>query len=601
MNALLTLGLLAQLGGALPADSVEALRERALRAEARFERLSRQLAPLSWSNFTGSDCDEIVGRFCLRFDSTGVRPPALDHEAARVVDARREAVETLRRYFSAAPGDRSAAGPLVRLLIRDGRAGEGASAAGAYAVLSGDTAWGELLQGLAWHWAGDGTRAERHFIAALGALSDEERRAWLDPAWLLDPGERRIVRGLGAQERAEYERKLWLVMDPFWYTPANERWNEHMGRNVEARLLADVPVVAGMLRWGRDLDELTIRYGTPVRKARQRGSDMAGGGMVEYWDTAQRTYAPARLTRGLPYPPDPGERPILYAARARSGYTMHGVDRVLEPAHQVTRFLRGDTVLLRVDAAMQYTAGATAGAERTGTGIDSTAAPPVRGHADSTAHPVRAGLFVYDSAFTRRAGVTGTARLDGDTARISLLVAVRPGHLIYSAEMMGDSASPAGRARYALDARIPPSGPIASDLLIARPFDSADSPDRPDDRRLAPFEHLVFRPGDTLGIFAEAYRLRAGSVIGVEVALESAGRPSLLGRFARWIGRGLGWVEPGDDPRVSWHGEAEDRRYVIALNVPLPADRAGLHDLVLQVTDQATGAVTESRRRILIR
>ncbi|MGH7448571.1 MAG: hypothetical protein ACRELT_13465, partial [Longimicrobiales bacterium] len=182
MPALLSLGLIAQLGSALPPDSIETLRDRARSAESRFERLARQLAPVSWGGSRSySECDEIVGRFCVWFDSTSVRPPSLGTEAGRIVDARREAVEALRRYFSAAPSERAAAGPLVRLLIRDGRAREAASAAGAYTALSGDTLWGELLQGLAHHRAGSGVRAERHFVAAVAALSVEERRRWLDP------------------------------------------------------------------------------------------------------------------------------------------------------------------------------------------------------------------------------------------------------------------------------------------------------------------------------------------------------------------------------------------------------------------------------------
>src|SRR5690606_10593827 len=116
-----------------------------------------------------------------------------------------EAVEAVRRYFSAAPSERSAAGPLVRLLIRDGRAREAASAAGAFAALSGDSIWGELLQGLARHWAGAGREAERHFIAALSRMDADEQRSWTDPQWLLDPAERRRVRRLSPHKRSEYE------------------------------------------------------------------------------------------------------------------------------------------------------------------------------------------------------------------------------------------------------------------------------------------------------------------------------------------------------------------------------------------------------------
>lgn len=577
VQALLTFGLMAQLGAALPPDSVDALRDRARSAEARFERLARRLAPVSWSAGYGQDCDEIVGRFCLTYDSGESRPPALDSEAATVVDARREAVEALRRYFSAAPHELSAAGPLVRLLILDGRAREAASAAGAFAALSGDTLWGELLQGLARHRAGAPTTAERHFIAALGRLDDAERRRWLDPSWLLNPDERRVLRRMTPDERSQYERKLWLLMDPFWLTPGNESWNEHIGRHVEAHLLAEVPRVQGMLSWGRDLEELTIRYGTPSMRARQLDAPgrAPADGMIEYWDTAARAFAPARLSEGVDAPPDPGVKPPLYAETARTSYAFQNVASVVELTHQITRFVRGDSVLLRVDAAMPWSR--------------------------ESGGPPRAGAFVYDTAFTRRFTDTDIARIDRDSARATLLVATPPGRIVYSAEMLGDSAAAAGRARYAIDALIPDTGPIVSDLLISPPFAPGDAPDRLDHPNLRPVQSLIFGPGDTVGIYAEVYRLPPGRAVDVEVALESAGRPSLLGRLARWIGRGLGIIKPADDPRVGWRGEPDDSRHVVALNVPLGGDRDGLHDLVIVVTDPVTGERTEGRRRILIR
>lgn len=595
MHALLSLGLVAQLGAALPADSIDTLRDRARNAEARFERLSRQLAPLSWGGSFGTDCDEIVGRFCLSFDSMTTRPATLGVEAGRIVDARREAVEAIRRYFSAVPADRRAAGPLVRLLIRDGRAAEAASGAGAFAALSPDTLWGELLQGLAHHWAGDGVRAERHFIAALGRMPEQERRHWLDTSWLLDHNERSTVRRLADHERADYERRFWLLMDPLWMTAENERWNEHIARHVEARLLADVPTVAGMVRWGADMDQLTIRYGTPTMRARQDAPTpmMERTGMIEYWDTAQRAYAPARLSRGVAVQPPPGERPFLYAASARSAYALQNVGRMVELDHQATRFLRGDSVVLRVDAAMPLH-----GERATDTAsIRAPEAMSVPAEGSGRSIP-RAGVFVYDSAFTRRLSATGPAVLDGDTVRFALFAGAPAGPLVYGAEILGDSLAAAGRARYAIETPFPESGIALSDLLITRRFSPGESADGMNDPRLRPFTRLIFVPGDTIGIYAEVYRTSRSGAVDIQVALEAAGRPSLPGRFARWLGRSLGLIEPSEDPRVGWRGEATDARYVIALNVPLLEGRDGLFDLVVRVTDPSTGEQAEARRRI---
>ncbi|HEX6309194.1 MAG TPA: hypothetical protein VFZ69_13445 [Longimicrobiales bacterium] len=566
MHHLLTLALSAQIGVGLPADSIETLRSRARSAEARFERLTRQLAPVVWTLSSGTDCDEIVGRFCLRFDST-TTPPAAP-EAGRAVDARREAVEAVRRYFSAAPAELRAAGPLVRLLVNDQRPGEAVSGAGAFAALSGDTLWGDLLLGYANHWAGVDSAAERHFIAALARMTEQERAAWLDIARLLDPDERGRVRRLPPEARAEYDRRFWLMADPFWMTAANERWAEHLSRGVEARLLAEVPLVGGMTRWGRDLDELTIRYGTPSSRARVGGSTPLRTGMIEYWDTVSRAYDPVRSSDVFRGPPLPGTRAPLYAAAARTAYALQIVERVVEPDHQVSRFLRRDSVILRVDAAVP---------------VPVTVAAP------------RIALLAFDSAFTRRSATFGRARSDGDTARFTLTLGVPHGRTVYSVELLADSVLGA-RARYSLDTRLPDSGPVVSDLLVTLPFEAAVLPDRFDDRRLRPRTSLVVEPGDTLGVYAELYRL-SGAPLEIELALERSGGPSLLRRFGRW----LGLLDAGDAPRVGWRTEAAEDRHVIALNLPLDDERSGLHDLVLRVTDRSTGQRAESRRQILIR
>lgn len=305
--------------------------------------------------------------------------------------------------------------------------------------------------------------------------------------------------------------------------------------------------------------------------------------MIEYWDTAQRAFAPARLSRGVAAQPSPGERPVLYAASARSGYALQTVDRILELDHQATRFLRGDSIVLRVDAAMPLVADTSS--SRTS---DSIAGRAV----------ARAGVFVYDSAFTRRTSSTGPTVADGDSVRFSLFAGAPAGAIVYSAEILGDSLAAAGRARYAIHTPFAESRLALSDLLITRRFPTGESADGIDDPRLRPFTSLIFLPGDTIGIYAEVYRRGRTGVLDIQVALEDAGRPSLPGRLARWLGRSLGLIEPREDPRVGWRGEATAARYVIALNVPLLDGRDGLYDLVVRVTDPATGEQTEARRRI---
>jgi hypothetical protein len=568
-------------GRAAAADTVRRLRNQARSAEAAFERLARRRAPVTWGGGYGTSCDEIIGRFCLRYDSTGTSSRPTDEEVGAVIDARRAAIEAQRRYFSIAPHERDAAGPLVRLLLVDDRPSEAVSAALTFAALSPDTLWGELLQGLAHQAAGNADAAQQHYARAVLRMPDDMRRQWTDPHWLLDPREQRAVRRLPPGERHEYERRFWLLADPLWLTAPNERWIEHMTRRVQARLHSEVPRVSGMNPWGRDLDEITIRWGLPTTRSQVLGNRPgAESSFIEYYDTAQRAFAPERLlTAGVPEPPLPGDPAAIYAARARSVIALPNISRVVDLPHQVTRFLAGSDVVVRVDGLVP--------------------SPP-----DSLARqPVQLGLFVYDSALTRRSRSVRAELWTPDSLHVALWTRAPAGQLIYSIEALDTAADFAARARYALSAFVPESGPVVSDLLIGAAFEEGELPDRRDHPGLRPLPVLEVARGSVIGVYAEVYRLAdAGpDALRVEFSLEPADSPGLLSQFARWLGRAAGLVQPQADPRVAWQAGSEDAVHPLALNLPLDPGRRGRHVLILRVTDVATGVTTESRRVLLVR
>jgi len=572
IHAVIAGALLLQAGGSLPADSIESLARRARTAESRFERLSRSLAPPTFSS-GGGRCDEIVGRFCLRFDSIAV-PPA-DAEAAPVVAARREAVETLRRYFGAAPGARAAVGPLVRLLVLDGRPAEAASAAEAYGILSPDTLWAALLTGFAQHAAGRDSLAEEQFRRALAHMPLAEAADWQKPDWLLEPGERNRRRRLTDSGRADYDRRFWLHADPFWLTPQNEMRINQLSRRVESRLLSQVQTVAGMLSWGADLDELTARYGIARTRARLAGVGMGSPEMIEYYDTTQRAFAAASMRTGFAEPPLPGEKPGMYAAAARSAYVFAGASRVLHLDHQVTRFVRDGAVLLRVDGVVRR---------------DSVLASDAG----------LAGLIVYDSTLSFRREMMASLRWVHDSAQVSLAVAVPQGRVIYSAEALDRTSRAASQARYTLDARIPATGAVLSDLLVCRPHAAGSEPHAQEDGALHALPSLVVTAGDTLGLFAEIYR--AGSAVELEISMSPADPASMLGRAARWIGRTTGMTEESAYPRVAWRmTDVDGAMEPVALNLPMDRRLSGLVRVELKVTDSTSGQVTRTERVLLVK
>jgi hypothetical protein len=555
----------------IAADSAEALRKLARKAERQYEYLMRSRAPVRHGSPTpASHCDEIVGRFCLTYDSGEKRrpEPAIPGE---VIVARQEAVEALRRAFAALPGELNTAGPLLRYLIEDGRAAEAVSAARTFNWASGDTAWGPFLEGYALHAAGEDTLAEVRFDEALARLPHGERRRLERVSELLSPKEQGIYGRLKEAEQRAYEEALWRLADPLYLTPGNERRAEHLARHVWSRLLGVAPVVSRMSHWGDDLEQLTLRYGVPTSRERLLGwmwSLQSSESMIEYYDREQLAYVPETLrSEGFPPTPPPGEKWPLDNTRARSGYHPSTFRRLVPLDHQLTRFPSGASVVLRLDGAL----------------------PP-----DSLSRggeSFQSGLFLLDESYRPTGERRGAARLAGDTALVSYETTLSPGHYVYSLEVLEEETRLAGRARYAVELpHLLPDGLALSDPLVAYPYGSAPLPAGRQDGRLRPRASLTLSPGDTIGLYAEAHNLHAGSDrmahYQVELRVGAAAEPSVLARAVGWLGRKLGLAKPEATPRLAWEGEAPARAAaVLAVDLPLQDLKPGLYAIELTVSD----------------
>lgn len=569
-------------------DSAQALRELAHRAEWSYEYLLRSLAPVRRGYSSGSQrCDEIVGRFCLTYESSGGHRPDTA-VAGKVISARQQAVEMLRKAFAALPGELTTAGPLLRYLIEDGRAEEAVAAARTFAWATADSAWSELLLGYALHAAREDSVAEEHFARGLARLAEKERRRIQDISYLLDGKERSIYRKLDESERLAYEEALWRLADPLYLTPGNERYAEHLARHVWSRLLAEAPRARRMLRWGNDLEQLTVRYGVPTSRERvlsdyfglYSGSEET---MVEYFDPNQLAYLPETLrTDGMPPTPPPGSTWVLDRERARSGYHPLTLRRLRPIEHQVSRFPNGSNTLLRIDATI---------------GLDSVASGAAR---------ASAGLFLLDGDYRPILEHRGRIGIARDTAVLRYETDQPPGLYVYSVELLEEESRFAGRARYSVELPVIDPGRIAlSDPVVTKPFGAAPPPSGRDDAALQPLASLTLAPGDTIGLYAEAHNLAVSSDrlshFRVDLKVGKAEEPSLLARAWGWVGRKLGVAKPAETPQLSWEGEAEAGvPAILAVDLPIGGLDAGLYAIELVVTDLVATESASSTRIIRI-
>jgi hypothetical protein len=581
MISILSLGFLLQAGApAAPSpDSALAVRD-ARRAQARFERVSRQRAPLTFSSWGGA-CDEIVGRYCLTYSTESLPAPA--PEPGDVSHIRREAIEAFRRAFSHAPGDLDVTGPLVRYLIEDERAGEAVSAARAFRALSDDPVWGALLLGFALHAAGDIVAAEQFLDEGLTALPERERARIEDVEWLLGHDDRRLYRRMDAAERVAYREAFWRVADPLYLTPGNERRTEHVARHVWSRILSRTPVVPDMERWGRDLEQLTVRYGIPSSRMRALGNRPGETSMVERYDPDQLAYSPEDLrSRGLPPAPLPGESWPLDNPRAHSGDAPVTIRRIVPAEHQLSRFPDGADVLLRVDAQVV---------------LDSLAA-------DSDS--VRTGFYLLDAAYQPAHGAMRVQPVAGDTVLFTHRWRALPGEYVYSIELFEPGSRFGARARYAATVPAPMRGPRLSDIVVNHAFGDTVPAGR-DDPRLRPLGSLIVPPEATLGLYAEVSGLgaaRDGSAsYRVELTRHTADRNSLPRELVNWLGRRLGLASAPAEPTVAWTARGRPGAAVntIAVDVALGGAAPGQYVFEIVVADLVTGESSSSRRPVRVR
>ena len=571
---LLMLGILAESGASQDLDSTKVFRA-AQEAELDYERAARRLAPLSYPD-QARRCDEYVGRFCLYYDAG--RDP-LPPEPTEIARARERALKQLRNAFEINPARKATVFPLVRLLLEHKQPRAAHQVVESFRQAGGDVVSGQLLAVLTLHAMADIRGAERAVAELLASVDSAEAHRLRDISLLLAPRERKRYRELAADQQRRYEDRFWRYADALYLTAGNETRTEHFARHTEARLLETVPFVQGGTDYGKDIAQLTIRFGTP--KARTRIDTRRPGTydlqIVEHWDPEQMIYAAPAIDSVLAVRARPGPAWPMDTVRSISGHAPSTIRRMLPLTHQPSVFRDADgSLVLRVDGLL-VTDSVSHGATR-----------------------LRRGLFVLDDTLGMVTHVADEIPITGDTLPISLEIAVPREAVIYSAEVLEPDRGLAGRARFRLDRPVADRGLLLSDIVITDPFPPGRLPTSRHDAALVPKRSLLMPAAQPFGVYAEVSLGEEGPdsvVVDLElIALD--GKPALL-RAARWIGQRLGLADRPVPRKLTWIAEV---RTAAPTPVAVTVESANLGPgrYIVEMTVTSKGRRVTSRREFVL-
>jgi hypothetical protein len=557
-------------GDAQTVDTASLFRA-ARRAESEYETSVRRFAPVSFDLPRHSPCDEIVGRFCIYYESGGDSLPA-EPEPIRL--ARDKAIAVLAKARDVMPlaTPTAIAFPLVRLLIQAGRATEAVSVARGAAALEADS---HMLIGYALHPTGDTRAATAELSAWLATLPTRERDRITSVQWLLDHQERRRYERLGTAQRQEYEERLWRYADPLYLTPGNELWTDHVARHALGRMLARRRGVASVDSWDEDLEQLTVRFGAPVLTTRAWRSGAMGSQeqYSEHWDPALRTYIPPDMAKALDSEARLDTIWPVDSMTARSGHAPPAIRSMHVLEHQASVFSQIFSVVgvARPDSIPD-------GAQLT------------------------AGVFLLDSALEVLGHADAVAALAGDSVVFRAELPLERHAAFYSAEVYEMKSRWAARARYRIDRPKSASELAVSSILLARPFEAGELPTDRHSPLLAPLNRAVIKTSSRIGVYAEVWASGPERRFAqVQIETSRVDKPGTVGKAVGWIGNKLGLAKPRTPTRLGWSVELEPGKpNALPVTLDLGAADPGRYRLTLTVKDPSTGESAVARRELLI-
>lgn len=517
-------------------DSAALVRE-ARAAQARFERRRVHHFPMVWGS-SGGQCDEILGRMCLRFGRGSDWEPEPENEA--VQEERAELLRTLERIGRDIPGDDWVLGQRIHYL---GEADRWEEAERLAVACEGATPWWcAALHGYVLHHKGAYPEAEEAFDRALAAMDPEQAGEWRNPERLLDRDGYQALRGRDGDERRSLEGLVWRLAEPLFLVPGNDRLTAHYARHV-ASAIQERARNPHNIRWGDDLAEITVRYGTPYgwERERPRRDHMGPPHVLGRHDPRSRGLLPPGRYLEDPARLPPGEW-RTDARRVRARYAPEYAPRIHPLEAQVATFHRGDSVLVvatwEVRGSVAYE------------GADWQPAPD---------DGYRSGLFLLpmdvadrDADNGRsgerphrepgREGAMPASIVEGGSRGV-LLARAPVGDYVLSLETLHEEEARAWRMRHGLrTAPIDPGVVALSGLLLTRPVGEVGE-EEPDGAPDPVFEELALGAlaraeiphGESVGVVWEVYGLVPGErSLRIRLTVERDDR-GLLRRAGEWL------------------------------------------------------------------
>lgn len=543
-------------------------------AQAVFERRRTGYLPVTLSR-GGGDCDERVGRFCTWYGEGEWYPVA---ERDEIVALRRELVAVLDSLQENLPGDGWLLGQ--RTWYRSEGGDWPAALRTARACGSVERWWCRALEGFALHGLGRYEEALAAFEEALSGMEPERADDWRFPRRPIDRDARGLVetwrQGLEPDSaRAEVDR-LWTLADPLFLVAGNDRLTAHYARWTVSTLRerARNPF---RIRWGDDLETLTIRHGWEMGWERSPSRDWGSlDHVIGHKHPEGRDYMPSGTVLAQPGLAA-AEELMAGTSRPRSLYAPDYAPVLLPMDGQLVLFPRGTETVVVATTFLP---------EDTTYHADHEHDVPWLDPGDQAGMPDRAGVFAWPVGGGRLRARTSEGSAEG-----VLMLTLPTGAYVVSAEAWSPERRRAGRLRVGAPERPAPEDiATLSDLLLTRPL--RDEPTSLEEALPAALLRPEIRPGQSFAIAWEVAGLgfRPEELV-FDVSVERSGVGVL-----RRIGQFLRLSEPPQPLVLSWREPGPDRptHHFRYLDLDLPSLDEGEYEirLVLRTADRSDAVST---------